>query len=34
MIEALIDGVADTLAEVKTETLLNAVCNTVAEVEA
>ena len=34
MIEALIDGVADTLAEVKAEALLNAVCNTVAEVEA
>ena len=34
MIEALIDAVADTLAEVKAETLLNAVRGTVAEVEA
>ena len=34
MIEALIDDVADTLAEVKSETLLNALSSTVAEVEA
>ena len=34
MIEALIDAVADTLAEVKAEALLNAVGGTVAEVEA
>ena len=34
MIEALIDAVADTLAEVKAEALLNAVCGTVAEVKA
>ena len=34
MIEALIDAVADTLAEVKAEALLNAVRGTVAEVEA
>ena len=34
MIEALIDAVADTLAEVKAEALLNAVGATVAEVEA
>ena len=34
MIEALIDAVADTLAEVKAEALLNAVRGTVAEVKA
>ena len=34
MIETLIDAVADTLAEVKAEALLNAVRGTVAEVEA
>ena len=34
MIEALIDAVADTLAEVKAEALLNAVCGTITEVEA
>ena len=34
MIEALIDAVADTVAEVKAEALLNAVGGTVAEVEA
>ena len=34
MIEALIDAVADTLAEVKAEALLNAVGGTIAEVEA
>ena len=34
MIEALIDAVADTLAEVKAEALLNAVGGTVAEVKA
>ena len=33
MIEALIDAVADTLAEVKADALLN-VCKMVAEVEA
>ena len=34
MIEALIEAVADTLAEVKAEALLNSVGGTVAEVEA
>ena len=34
MIEALIETVADTLAKVKAEALLNAVFGTVAEVEA
>ena len=33
MIEALIDAVADTLAEVKADALLYAVCKMVAEVE-
>ena len=34
MMETLIDAVADTLAEIKAEALLNALCATVAEVEA
>ena len=34
MIETLIDAVADTLIEIKAEALLNALCATVAEVEA
>ena len=34
MMETLIDAVADTLAEVKAEALLNALCAMVAEVEA
>ena len=34
MIAVLIDAVADGLTEVKAEALLNAVCGTVAEVEA
>ena len=34
MIETLIDAVADTLAEIKAKAPLNALCGTVAEVEA
>ena len=34
MMETLIDAVADTLEEIKAEALLNALCGTVAEVEA